>query len=482
VNDFMTKRLCACLIAAATTLAGCTVGPNFQSPADRAMPGGWVGPSTQPATRASVTNEQAADVARWWTGFRDPTLDSLIDRAVGQNLDLWQAASRLRQSRAARGVIAGDLYPRADLNGSYRREGNVRGSGASLFQAGLDAAWEVDIFGGVRRSVESADADIDFAREDLRDVLVTLTSEVALNYLDLRGFQRQIVIAKQNLATQEDTARLVRRRQQGGLVRPLDAANADAQVAATKSTIPRLEQGERQTIYNIALLLGLEPAALVSELEADAPIPPAPLEVPIGLPSELLRRRPDVRRAEANLHGATARVGVATADLFPRFSLTGSLATAGSNVKSLGNAESAFWSIGPSVSWPVFSAGSIRANIRVANELEEQAAIFYEQSVLTALRDVESSLVAYTREQQRRVALTEAVDANRLRVQLAQKLYLGGETDSLNVLDAQRSLFAAEDAVVESDRTVAQNLVSLYKALGGGWEAAAPEAATQPAR
>jgi NodT family efflux transporter outer membrane factor (OMF) lipoprotein len=439
------------------------------------MPREWIGPSTQPATRASVTTEAAADVAQWWRNFHDPALDSLIDRAIGQNLDLQLASSRLRQARAARTIATAQLFPQADASGSYRLQGTGTGRSTSLYQAGLDASWEIDVFGGVRRSVEAADADIVVAREDLRDVLVTLTSEVALNYLDLRGFQRQIAIARQNLAAQEDTARLVRRRQEGGFIRRLDVANTDAQVASTRSQIPRLEQAERQTIYNIALLLGLEPSALIAELERDAAIPPSPAEVPVGLPSDLLRRRPDIRRAEANLHAATARVGVATADLFPRFSLTGSLGTSGANARSLGNASSAFWSIGPSISWPIFSAGSIRANIRVQNESQNQAAIFYEQSVLTALRDVESSLVAYAREQQRRVSLREAVDINRERVQMAQKLYAGGETDSLNVLDAQRSLLAVEDALVQSDVAVASNLVFLYKAMGGGWEAVAPE-------
>jgi NodT family efflux transporter outer membrane factor (OMF) lipoprotein len=482
------NRLFACLLLAVAVvvvvvvgIAGCTVGPDYQAP-NRPMPRGWVGPSTQPATQASVTVDAAADVATWWRNFNDPALDSLIDRAIAQNLDLALASSRLRQARAARTIAVAGLWPRADASASYDRAGTLNGDSHSLFRAGLDATWELDIFGGVRRSVEAANADISSAQEDIRDVLVTLTSEVALNYLDLRGFQRQIVIAEQNLATQLDTAGLVQRRREAGFIRRLDVANAEAQVAATRSQIPRLEQSERQTIYNIALLLGLEPGALVAELEQEAPIPVAPAEVPVGLPSDLLRRRPDIRRAESNLHGATARVGVATADLFPRFNLTGSVASAGSTFKSLGNASNAAWTIGPGISWPIFTAGSIRANIRVQTEAQEQSAISYEQSVLNALRDVESSLVAYAREQQRRVSLREAVDANRVRVKLAQELFAGGQTDSLNVLDAQRSLFAAEDALVQSDTTVAQNLVSLYKALGGGWEAVAPEntPATQP--
>ncbi|MEA2736273.1 MAG: outer membrane protein multidrug efflux system, partial [Humisphaera sp.] len=242
------KRLFFASLLLIPVAAGCTVGPEYRQP-NRPMPREWIGPSTQPATRASVTTEAAADVAQWWRNFHDPALDSLIDRAIGQNLDLQLASSRLRQARAARTIATAQLFPQADASRSYRLQGTGTGRSTSLYQAGLDASWEIDVFGGVRRSVEAADADIVVAREDLRDVLVTLTSEVALNYLDLRGFQRQIAIARQNLAAQEDTARLVRRRQEGGFIRRLDVANTDAQVASTRSQIPRLEQAERQTIY-----------------------------------------------------------------------------------------------------------------------------------------------------------------------------------------------------------------------------------------
>jgi NodT family efflux transporter outer membrane factor (OMF) lipoprotein len=283
-----------------------------------------------------------------------------------------------------------------------------------------------------------------------------------------------MAIAQENLKSQEYSADLVRRRQRGGFISGLDVANAEGQVAATKSQIPVLEQLAQQTMYNIALLLGAEPNALLDQLVPETPIPPAPGEIPVGLPSELLRRRPDIRRAEANLHGATARVGVATADLFPRFNITGSVNTTGSNGGALFNWNNGFWSIGPGVNWSLFNAGRIRANIAVQNELQEQAAIGYEQTVLTALRDVESALIAYSREQQHRAALQEAVAANTKAVDLSQRLYQQGQTDFLNVLSAQRSLYLSQDALVQSDATVATNLVSLYKALGGGWDAEMP--------
>jgi NodT family efflux transporter outer membrane factor (OMF) lipoprotein len=480
------------LIAIIAGVCGCMVGPDFKRPAP-AMPMGWSGPATQPTTRASVTVAAPADVAAWWRNFNDPILNSLIERAISSNLDLRQAESRLRQARAQRDVTAAGFWPQANVSTGYRRQGSdggqVRATSAGTvtssrgssdqFNGAFDASWELDVFGGVRRQIEAADANIQFAHEDLRDALVSLTSEVALNYLDLRGFQRQIAIAQENLKSQQYSADLTRRRQAGGLVNGLDVANADATLASTEAGIPVLEQNARQTIYNISLLLGQQPQALVSQLAPSAQIPSVPAEVPVGLPSQLLRRRPDIRRAEASLHAATAQVGVAIADLFPRFSLTGSISSSGGQFQNVWNWNNAFWSIGPSVSWPIFSAGSIRANIRVQNEVQAQAATTYEQTVLTALNEVESALVAYAREQQHRTALEQAVTANRRAVQLSQQLYQQGQTDFLNVLTAQRSLLGAEDALVQSNRTVATDLVALYKALGGGWQST-EQATTQP--
>jgi NodT family efflux transporter outer membrane factor (OMF) lipoprotein len=433
-------------------------------------------PTTQPVA--------AADLVNWWHTFNDPELDSLVARAVQSNLDLRQAESRVRQARATRGVVVAGFWPTVDVSGSYTRSGNGRGSavqGSSngsgnistsqdLYRAGLDASWEIDVFGGVRRDIEAAEADIQAAVEDRRDVLVTLTSEVALSYLDLRGFQRQLEIARENLNAQQYSADLTRRRQRGGFVSGLDVANADAQVATTLSQIPALEQLARQAIYSIAVLLGQQPGSLVEELSTTAPIPPVPGAIPVGLPSELLRRRPDVRRAEAQLHAATARIGVATSDLFPKFALTGSLAVQDTKVKGLANWNNSFWSFGPSVSWPLFDAGRIFSNIEVQNAVQEQALLTYQRSVLVAFQDVENALVAEAQEQLRRAALIDAVDANRRAVDLATRLYTHGQTDFLNVLTAQRALFASQDALAQSDRTVATNRVALYKGLGGGWE------------
>ena len=460
--------------------AGCAVGPDYHMPQVN-VPSTWVGVSTNPppaAPTASHPTPQPADVAAWWGNFKNPTLTSLVARAVEANLDLKQAESRIRQARAQRGVVSAGLWPSADASGEYRRNGPATTTtpAVDLYQAGLDASWELDIFGGTRRAVEAANADLVASIEDRRDVLVTLVAEVALDYINLCGYQQQIAIAKDNLAAQEHSLKLTQQLFHGGFNSKLDVANAEAQVATTRSQIPVLESAARQTIYALSVLLGREPSALVDELSTDTPIPVTPPEVPIGLPSDILRRRPDIRRADAQLHAATARIGVAKADLFPKFSLTGSLGTSGDKSSSLVKWDNRFYSVGPTVTWAVFAAGQIRSNIKVHNELEEQALLAYQKAILTALSDVESSLVAYVHEQQHRQALAEAVAADQEAVALATQLYTEGQTDFLNVLSAQRSLFAAQDALVQSERTLATDLVAVYKALGGGWETPAKPA------
>jgi NodT family efflux transporter outer membrane factor (OMF) lipoprotein len=457
------------------------------------LPAGWVSapgglgavpPSTRPSTtmmtsssRPSTPTEQPAQVVAWWTTFNDPVLESLVERAMVSNLDLLQATSRVRAARASRQIASSGLWPRVDTSAAYRRSrapstgGRGRDSGRDLFTAGLDASWELDVFGGVRRSVEAVDADYRATVEDRRDLLVTLVSEVALNYTDLRAFQRALAISRENLVSQRQTLDLTRRKQQVGFVSGLDSANAEALVASTEAQIPLLEAEVRQSIFALGVLLGREPGALLQELTAEGPIPPTPPEVPVGLPSDLLRRRPDIRRAEEDLHAATARVGVATADLFPRFTLNGNLNFSGQTAKEMANWDSRTWSFGPSVSWPLFDAGRIRANIEVRSAAQEQALLAYRSTVLTALRDVESSLVSYTAEQQRRASLVKSVEANRRAVELSTLQYGAGTIEFITLLSAQRSLLGSQDALVQSDRNLALDLISLYKALGGGWEA-----------
>ncbi len=464
-----------------TMLFGCAVGPDYHPPKTE-VPPDWDGQAAVTPAHPSKTTTNPVTLVEWWNAFNDPTLSSLMEMAMRANLDVRQAEARIRQARAARGVAGAPLWPQVDASAIYQRSqgsSETGGGGAiatagglrELFQAGLDASWELDIFGGTRRGIEAATADLKAAVEDRRDVLITLAGDVGTNYLNLRGFQQQIAIAQKNLAAQKKTADITHRRFEAGFVSRLDVANADAQVATTEAQIPILESSARAAIYSLGVLLGREPAALAKELSKESPIPPTPPEVPVGLPSDLVRRRPDIRRAEAQVHAATARIGVATADLFPRFFLTGSFGFSSNDLTRLGNlSNSKFWSFGPSVTWPVFAGGRIRANIEVQNALEEQALVTYQKTVLTALQDVETALVAYAKEQEHRKSLAAAVASNRQAVDLAMKLYVAGKTDFLNVLNAQRSLFATEDALTQSTRTLGTNLIALYKALGGGWE------------
>jgi outer membrane protein, multidrug efflux system len=453
-------------------LAGCAVGPDYKPP-ETPMPAAWTGTTAAGAIQGTRTIARTAEVVDWWSVFKDPTLDSLVRRAVEGNLDLAQAAARIRQARAARGVAGAGQWPTATATSSYQRSGGGQAASTgspNLFLVGLDAAWEMDIFGGVRRGIEAADAGVQAAIEDQRGVFVTLAAETALDYVTLRGLQRQIAIAQDNLEAQRRIADVTRKRFQGGFVGKLDVANADALVATTQSQIPVLETSARQTIYSLSVLLGREPAALLAELSPAAPVPAPPSEVPVGLPSDLLRRRPDIRAAEARLHAATANIGVATADLFPKFTLTGAIGFQGDRLASLASWGGRSWSLGPGVSWSLFDAGRIRANIQVQDALQEQALLTYRQAVLTALQEVENALIACDKEQEHHNALADAVAANKQAVTLSEDLYKQGQTDFLNVLSARRALYASEDALVQSEQALSVDVIGLYKALGGGWE------------
>ena len=461
---------------------GCTVGPNYHKP-DLPVPAAWM------EAQQNGSDMRSAELARWWSAFNDPLLNSLVDRAVSSNLDLRLAEARIREARASRAVTASGAWPTLDVSGSYTRnrasenaigapaQGAVlapSGGGANidqnLYRSGFDASWEIDVFGRVRRSIEAADATVEATVEDRRDVLVTLLGEVAKNYIDVRGFQRRLAVARANLKTQQDTLELTQVRFQAGLASDLDVAQQEAQVDTTASQIPTLESSLKQAAYALDVLLALQPGALWDELAKETAIPVLPPEVLVGLPSDLLRRRPDIRRAERQLAAATAQVGAATADLFPKFSLTGVGGLQSVSASDWLTRGSRFWSIGPTISWPVFDVGRIRANIEIRNAQQEQALTQYEKSILSAFQDVETALVNYANEQVRFRSLTDAVAANRRAVTMANELYVRGLNDFLNVLDTQRSLYVTENDLTQSQATMASNLVALYKALGGGWE------------
>ncbi len=449
--------------AAVLFLGGCAVGPNYRRPAAD-LPSGWK--ETAPVAAAGPAN-----AALWWRNFQDAELTSLVERGLKNNLDVQLAEARLRQARAARGVVIGGFLPGLTASGSaLRGVSKPDAATANLFQAGLDAVWELDIFGGTRRNLESANAAAEAAQASLGDVQVTLAAEVALDYLQVRSSQEQIAIARENLSAEQHTAGLIHQRLTVGFSSALDAANADAQVATTASAIPPLKTSLQQAIHALGVLLGRPPADLVDEFSPSGAVPPFPPTVPVGLPSDLLRRRPDIRAAEAQLHAATAQIGVAVADFFPQFSLTGTANYQSNVLRSLFAADNRSWSAGPSVTWPIFQGGSILANVRVQQALRDQAYLTYRKTVLVALQEVEDALAASSNEEDHRTALAEAVTQNRRALDLSTSLYTQGSADFITVLDAERSLYSSQTALAQSRQAASADIIALYKALGGGWD------------
>jgi multidrug efflux system outer membrane protein len=468
--------------AALLTLSACTVGPDYQRP-DIAAPKKW-------SERPENLRLAAERPAEWWKSFNDPVLNRLIAEAVAANLDLRQAEARVRDARARREATLATGLPSLDARGNASRrlnsfggQGGQTGQGGTvpfggfgagretidIFQMGFDANWELDFFGGVRRAVEAADATVDAEEENRRAVLVTLLGEVARNYIELRGNQSLIEIANANLRTQADTLELTRARQEAGLASQLEVAQEQAQVEATRSQIPVYQTALKQAAHALGVLLGRAPGALLARLEEARPVPAAPAEILADLPSELLRRRPDLRRAERQLAAATAQVGVATAELYPRVNLAAFLGLQNTRITDF-TALGKSWSTAASLSMPLFNWGRIQANIAGREAQQEQALLAYRAAVLGAFREVEDALTAYAEEQKRRAALAQSVDASRLAVQLAEERYQKGLTAFLDVLTGQRALFQAESSLVESEARISTHLVALYKALGGGWE------------
>ncbi len=457
-------------------VAGCAaVGPDYHPPETPTSPA-WHTP-----LKGGLTSGEAdpKNLASWWMTLNDTVLSSLMDRAVSGNLDLKKALARIREARARRSIAEAGLFPTLDAAGSaaWSRRSKDTGSGKSseLYAAGFDAGWELDIFGGVRRSVEAAEADLQVRGEELRDVLVSLLAETAFNYVEARTYQARLTAAEANLEAQNESYQLALWRNQAGLSDALALQQARYNVESTRSQIPTLRTGLEEAMNRIAVLLGEQPGKIHESVEKIMPIPVTPLKVFVGVPAEALRRRPDVRSAERALAAQTARVGVATADLYPRFTLSGSI---GLETVSLGNVSSSgIWTLsgGPRITWAVFNAGAIRQNIEVQSALQEQYLIAYEAAVLSAMEEVENALVAYAGEQQRRQSLIEAMQAARDAAELAQQKYRVGLTDFSNVLDAQRSLLSFQDQLAQSDGTVTSNLVRLYKALGGGWNSLSPD-------
>ena len=473
----MTRTPIAVLVL--LSAAGCMVGPDYRPP-DVVTPPTWgeLAPTAPPAGRSDTIADGTPTA--WWTTFDDQLLTSLIQRTVQSNLTLQQAEARVREARASRRIAAADLWPQVEASGSYTRERSSKnglatstaGKWFNLFQAGFDANWEVDVFGGNRRSVEAADAGLQAAEDDRNAVLISLLGEVGLEYVTYRSLQQRIALANQNLTAQQGTLDLTRRLFNAGLAPELDVQRAAAQAATTASTIPLLEQQRAQAMHVLGVLIGQPPMALQQDLAAVRPIPKPPAQVAVGLPSELLLRRPDVARSERQLASQTAEIGVATRDPFPRFFISGAADLQSVRASDFFNWQSRALSLGPSVAWPIFEGGRIRANIELQTATQQELLARYQAVVLQAFQDVEDALVAFSHEQATRTQLEDAVRANQRAADLARRLYAQGLTDFLTVLVAEQSVFTSQDTLAQTERDVALELVALYKAVGGGWEAA----------
>jgi NodT family efflux transporter outer membrane factor (OMF) lipoprotein len=466
---FAAKATTSLMVMALTLqLAGCAVGPDYRKP-EVSAPADWH--SNMKGGLKSVAPE-AAQLARWWNGLGDPQLTRLIEEAASNNLDLKLAQARLREARARRGISAADRFPTlnagAGVNRSRSSEEMGLGNVSESWAAQFDASWELDIFGGKRRALEAAEASLDASREDLHDTQVSLLAEVVLNYVEVRTYQARLAIAQSNLSTQNETWQIARWRHEAGLTTQLDEDQARSNLEQTRAQLPALQTGLEQSKNRLAVLLGRKPGEL-AELETPAVIPQTPAEVAVGIPAETLRQRPDVRRAERQLAAATAQVGVATAALYPNFSLSGTLGLQALSSANLLQASARMFSVAANAGLAVFDAGRIRQNIEVQNILQEQALIGYESAVLGALRDVENALVAYAEEQNRRVALADAVKSAQSAAELAASQYAAGLIDFQVVLDTQRSLLSLQDQLIQSEAAVTSNLARLYKAMGGGW-------------
>lgn len=473
------RRVSVLLILLA--LSGCvTVGPDYQRP-EVALPNQWNQTSGAPATAANLDTKR---LANWWSTLNDAELSNLIDRAVQGNLDLREAKARVREARARRGASAADQFPsvEATASASRNRSSQATGVGAvqTLYSAGFDASWELDLFGGKRRSVEASQADLEASEEDRSDVLVTLTAEVALNYIDVRSYQARLAVAESNRDAQQETYQITQWRYEAGLTTELDVEQAKSNLEQTRAQIPALQTGLAAAKNRIAVLLGNHPGSLDKELSERKPIPAASIEIAVGVPAEVLRNRPDVRRVERKLAAQTARIGVAIAELYPKLSLTGSIGLEALSPGKLPSSGSRTYGLSFPISWNIFDAGRIRRNIEVQNALQEQTLAQYEAAILSALEQVENALVAYAQEQLRRQSLSEAVLAAQRAVELAGNRYESGLVDFQVVLDAQRSLLSVQDSLTTSEANVTSDLIRLYKALGGGWTPMSPAAATSP--
>lgn len=466
------------VLLAAALLSGCVVGPDYEKPL-LALPAAW-------SDAGKTAPSRPPELAEWWWRLNDPLLDELVAEAVAGSLDVAASKAKIREARASHRQSVGALFPSASGSASATRNRSAStssGSGDtySQFQAGFDANWEIDLFGANRRAVEAARYGMDASEEELRATLLTLIGDMAAYYVEARGYQARIALARRTAASQNESAALTRTKLEAGAASAVDVANASGQAAGTAAAIPELESAYAQTVHRLSVLTGRPPAALAERLRKHAPIPRPKLPIPTGIPADILSVRPDVRMAERQYAQATAKIGQAEAARYPGVSLTGNIATSGLKLGDLGNGSSIGWSFGPTLTVPVFNAGQLAAAVEVAQAQRDQYFIAWRASVLTALEDVENAIVALAQERIRSGRLGASVERYREAVTLSRSLYEAGSASFLDLLTAERSLYSAEDSLIQSRVSITTSYIALNKALGGGWsgyvDASTPEVA-----
>jgi len=454
-----------------TLLSGCMMGPDYKRPKITA-PKDW-----HPDAEKQAKAEPVA-IDEWWTVFDDAILTDLIHQAATNNLDLKTAFSRIEEAAAVKGIAKGDYWPQIGGSGSAtaNRLNDISGGASAedrtpdLYSVGLDASWELDFWGRIRRSVQSADASLQASVEDYRDTLIILYSEIANSYLSVRELQMRIALAKGNVNSQKDTLKLTQGRYDAGLVPEMDVHQSNLNLSRTESTVPAMRQDLAAAINRLAVLTGQAPDEIQSQVGHRDKVPHPDIQVLTGLPANLLRQRPDVRRAEQQLISQNARIGVAKADLLPRISLSGSFALEANESGDLSQSGSQSYQFGPSFRWALFQGGRIRSNIKAEEARTDQAVYQYQQAVLLALEDVENAYISCREERDRLDFIQESVDAARKTVSQVNTLYENGLVTFLNVLDAERTLAEQEDSLAQSNGRLSRNIVSVFRSLGGGWD------------
>jgi NodT family efflux transporter outer membrane factor (OMF) lipoprotein len=468
MKEFVNKARMVATFTMVLLVGGCAVGPDYLKPSIQ-LPERWSGETRKGAVQPPV-------LARWWRRLSDPLLDELIERSVSGNLDVAAAKARVREARASYRQAVGSLFPQITGSGSATANqasasglsGSVAAGSYNQFQAGFDSSWELDLFGANRRAVEAATYGVEAAEDDLRATLLTLVGDVASNYIDARGYQARAALARRTTASQRATAELTQKKANAGSASAVDIAKAVALAASTEATIPTDEAAYKESVHRLGVLLGLDPGALASRLSRERPIP-APRPLPKGIPADVLTARPDVRKAERELAQYTARIGQAEAALYPDVSLSGSISTSALKVGDLGKSSTIGWSIGPTLSVPIFNGGKLRAAVNVAQAQRDEHYLAWRNSVLSALQDVENAIVSLAQERIRIRNLTESAQRYGEAGRLSRALYETGSSSFLDVLDAERSQFSAEDSLLQSRVSMAKAYVALTKALGGGW-------------